>query len=529
MVASFASGGIFAACDDVAQGESDPRMNIGRRCTRLHSSSNSRYDYVIIGTSTSAHAAVEAILMRKPEAEVLIVSEEEKSGSQFADVYHANVTSADLMSSYNEWRRHIITRLHTDSSKNISAMIGENNIIVDACKSKLILQNNSEVHFSKCLIATAGVKRQFYNLDSAKIGNACMADRLNTLNDMSDFEQLESIRDIIGCGHVVVVGGGMLGTEVSSALASRGMRVSQVYAERVPLQRQLPYYLALEVQARLLKIGVRPMPERLVTAFDPVVDDPDDGASSIVEGEDAESGLMRLTVVGMERANLRCDYAVLASTHIDASVDPIDPQASGLEIDPKNGGIMVNAQLEALQNVFVAGSAASFYDTALGRRRVDRFDHAVNSGLAAGHNMTKEFANHDESLNMLYTHQPMFRNYMPAIDVICEAVGEIDSTLFRTVGVWQTTHGGQDEVLTENENSCLNRGIVYYLDDEDKIMGILLWNASDLLERSRETLRRQQKKRNVATSAQAFKRMIPLAPESWLTVHETRPTYVSLK
>ena len=41
--------------------------------------------------------------------------------------------------------------------------------------------------------------------------------------------------------------------------------------------------------------------------------------------------------------------------------------------------MQVNAELEARQNLYVAGDAASFYDIALGRRRVEHHDHAVVS------------------------------------------------------------------------------------------------------------------------------------------------------
>ena len=41
----------------------------------------------------------------------------------------------------------------------------------------------------------------------------------------------------------------------------------------------------------------------------------------------------------------------------------------------------VNAELEARQNLYVAGDAASFYDIALGRRRVEHHDHAVVGAL----------------------------------------------------------------------------------------------------------------------------------------------------
>lgn len=62
--------------------------------------------------------------------------------------------------------------------------------------------------------------------------------------------------------------------------------------------------------------------------------------------------------------------------------------SSNLEIDPKIGGFLVNAELEARSNLWVAGDAACFYDIKLGRRRVEHHDHAVTSGRLAGENMT---------------------------------------------------------------------------------------------------------------------------------------------
>lgn len=63
-------------------------------------------------------------------------------------------------------------------------------------------------------------------------------------------------------------------------------------------------------------------------------------------------------------------------------------KTSTLEIEPKIGGFLVNAELEARSNLWVAGDAACFYDVKLGRRRVEHHDHAVTSGRLAGENMT---------------------------------------------------------------------------------------------------------------------------------------------
>jgi hypothetical protein len=47
--------------------------------------------------------------------------------------------------------------------------------------------------------------------------------------------------------------------------------------------------------------------------------------------------------------------------------------------------------------------------------------------------------------------------------------------------------------------------------------GILLWNASDYLERAREVLRLQPPDHSVGS----LKRQIALAPDSWLRILET--------
>ena len=70
------------------------------------------------------------------------------------------------------------------------------------------------------------------------------------------------------------------------------------------------------------------------------------------------------------------------------------------QVDPVKGGILVNAELEARRDVWVAGDAASFYDVSLGRRREEHHDHATVSGRLAGENMA--------GARRPYTHQSMF-------------------------------------------------------------------------------------------------------------------------
>ena len=75
---------------------------------------------------------------------------------------------------------------------------------------------------------------------------------------------------------------------------------------------------------------------------------------------------------------------------VAAGVEPNTQLAdtSDLEVDPEIGGFLVNAELQARSDLWVAGDAACFYDVNLGRRRVEHHDHAVVSGRLAGENMT---------------------------------------------------------------------------------------------------------------------------------------------
>lgn len=146
-------------------------------------------------------------------------------------------------------------------------------------------------------------------------------------------------------------------------------------------------------------------------------------------------------------------------------------------MDEKRGGIIVNAELEARRNIFGAGDCISFHDIALGRRRVEHYDHAANSGITAGLNMTGS--------RTPYTHQSMFWSDLGP-SIAFEAVGVIDSEL-RTVGIWDKD---KNHPRTEDQEDIYQKGTVYYLDDSNKLVGVLLFNNFGKLEDAKTLLRR---------------------------------------
>ncbi len=124
--------------------------------------------------------------------------------------------------------------------------------------------------------------------------------------------------------------------------------------------------------------------------------------------------------------------------------------------------------MESRTGVFSAGDCTSFHDIALGRRRIEHYDHAFHSGRIAGFNMTGS--------RKPYDHQPMFWSNIGK-DIQFEAVGILDSKL-KTVSVWNGMESSGDE---------FEKGVVYYLKDR-KVCGILLWNTFGKIDKAREII-----------------------------------------
>lgn len=187
----------------------------------------------------------------------------------------------------------------------------------------------------------------------------------------------------------------------------------------------------------------------------------------------------KLSINMKEGPSVVADHVVVA-VGLTPNVDLA--QKAGLEIDPLLGGIIVNAELETRSDIFAAGDCTSYHDIALGRRRVEHYDHAVQSGKTAGLNMIS-------GDKKPYTHQSMFWSNLGP-NVSYEAVGILNSKS-PTVSIWSKTLGKPESQKDEKHD----KGAVYYLDDEKRVTGVLLWNLHDHsnLTKAREIIGKRQK------------------------------------
>lgn len=161
---------------------------------------------------------------------------------------------------------------------------------------------------------------------------------------------------------------------------------------------------------------------------------------------------------------LLSDYVILAIGN-EANTDLA--ASSLLEVDPVNGGYLVNNELQARSNIWIAGDAACFYDHKLGRRRVEHHDHAIVTGRLAGENMT--------GAGKAYNHQSMFWSDM-GTDIGFEAIGIVDSSL-PTFAVFTKgdESGSGDPSSSSTTGNKYSKGVLFYLKN-DTIVGVLLWN-----------------------------------------------------
>jgi NADPH-dependent 2,4-dienoyl-CoA reductase/sulfur reductase-like enzyme len=236
-----------------------------------------------------------------------------------------------------------------------------------------------------------------------------------------------------------VVGGGFVGSEIASSLIANGNEVVLLFPEAGIGARLFPPELSAYLNAlyRLRGVDVR--------AGTAVADIVERGDRLRVATRHIDSGLTREIEVDGVVAGIG------ARPNVDLAL------AAGLPVDD---GIVVDEYLRAGHpDVFAAGDVASFWQTALGRRRrVEHEDNARVMGRVAGRAMTGELAPYD--------HLPSF--YSDLFDLGYEAVGEVDA---------------RHEAVAEWEEP-FRVGVVSY-HGGGRVRGVLLWNVWGQLDAAR--------------------------------------------
>uniref|UniRef100_A0A182NTR9 FAD/NAD(P)-binding domain-containing protein n=1 Tax=Anopheles dirus TaxID=7168 RepID=A0A182NTR9_9DIPT len=470
--------------------------------------------YLLIGGGTASIAAFRSIRVHDPKAKVLMITDELEMPYMRPPLskelwFNPAETEPLKFRQWNGSERSIFyepndyyidpNKLSDAPNGGVAVARGYGVHRLDVVDRKAILTDGTEIAYDKCLIATGARPK---NLPIFQSAPRAVRDRVTLFKSVHDFEQLSNQLD--DGSRVAIIGGGFLGSELACALSKseqtrqKRVEVFQLFHEGGNMAKVLPEYLSSWTTDRLRDEGVKVWPKTQVKAVE------------------LQGTKLKLTLV--DDSVLLVDRVIVA---VGSEPNTDLAKTSGLEVDGKNGGFLVDAELRARSNVFVAGDAACFYDTKFGRRRVEHHDHAIVSGRLAGENMV--------GLNKPYTHQSMFWSDLgPRISY--EAIGLIDSSLptvavfaKRTaeevarvaagndsdklqaananvsVDVKNVPVAGEQQMEQQQEASSepakkdeeledsFDKGVIFYL-REKKVVGMVLWNVFNRMGTARKIL-----------------------------------------
>ncbi|XP_029032423.1 apoptosis-inducing factor 1, mitochondrial isoform X2 [Osmia bicornis bicornis] len=521
--------------------KSDSQKDVDKKDSRRHrrtdkikspptsSSFPQHVPYLLIGGGTAAFSAFRSIKSRDPRAKVLVITEEGDLPYMRPPLskelwYNTDrKTSAQLL--FKQWngaQRSIfyeppefyskIKHLIESEKGGVAVATGWKVTKVDVSNKIVTLDDGYEIKYDKCLIATGASPKNLPVFESLPDE---VKDKIRTFRTKEQFLDVEDNVHNPKCKNIVIVGGGFLGTELACSLARNlpeDKKVYQVYKEKFMMDQVLPQYLSEWATRKATLEGVNCIP------------------NSEVEDYYYKNGQLSLILSGN---NVIDADEVIVAVGVEPNTDLA--KVSHLETDPEIGGFLVNAELEARSNLWVAGDAACFYDIRLGRRRVEHHDHAVVSGRLAGENMT--------GAGKPYLHQSMFWSDLGP-EVGFEAIGIVDSTL-PTVGVFvkaektdtsitaidtsnetvkssneKKLNSTQSQSSNENDKSVRNvdpkstaeeptnyddfeKGVIFYLRD-DIVVGIVLWNIFNRMSIARQVLAKGTKYDDLNEVAKLF-------------------------
>lgn len=279
--------------------------------------------YLVVGGGTAAWSAIQAIRKRDSDAVILLITDED------AYPYNRTPLSKELWSpgAAGLFTSEIFTRDAVEYSYagagagQVSIIRGTTAVALDVDAKSIALAGGPTVQYDKLLLATGGAPREAASVCGA-LAAPEVAGNVSVFRTVGDFRAL---REDLGAdgSRVAVVGGGFLGTELAVAMASEGRRVTLLCAEPGVLYKVLPRYLSQFLSKRLRALGVDVVESAVVT-----------------DAVAVDGGKVKLEIgMGLDGVDVEAVDRVVIATGIVPRVELA--AHAGLEIDRKNGGIVV--------------------------------------------------------------------------------------------------------------------------------------------------------------------------------------------
>lgn len=377
------------------------------------------YKYVLVGGGMSAGFATLGIREEDKEGSILIISRESHVP------YERPALSKKL---WRDDEYHVDrTKIGAEEEPNVDFAFERDVISISPENKTVKLENGDIVNYEKLLLSTGG---EPYSIEGEKDQNVFL---FRTKDDYLKLRELTKENS-----HILLVGGGYVGSELADSLIRHNVQVTMVFPEKKLGENAFPEELLEDYNSLFTDRGVKLYPERKAVRYhrnnNQLVLKLDDGTE--INGD--------AIVIGL-------------------GVKPRTELAEQAGLEMSKNGVLVNESLQTSDpNIYAAGDIATYPDKILGLQRIEHVDHARNSGKQVGAIM----AGSTEP----YGHTPYF--YSMLHNLSWQAVGTIDPKL--------------DTLFDNRENGS----IVFYLEGEI-LKGVLLWNVKVDLNDVRELLANQ--------------------------------------
>ncbi|GJD11117.1 Putative apoptosis-inducing factor 1, mitochondrial [Galdieria sulphuraria] len=391
----------------------------------VHSEPGKYYKYVVIGTGEAAREAVEVIRTKDPNGSLFILSDK-------------------TMEEYSRPRTSTLLR-----KKALSSLKQVKVEKLDIAHNRILLSGGEWVRYGKLLLSPADYLELPWDILVAKDCTNYVHWRIWEL-DKEELNKLSSgwTAKSNSLPHITIVGG-----------------------EPSILARYLPRYLCDYISSKLKAKGVDLVSYALIRYV----------SKSPSSTESHLHVHISRTYDSTNIGYFDTDYLFFVPTHMSSGLLRWSADVEDiLEMDVLNGGILCNAELLAASDVYVAGSAVSFPNRFIGRRREQGSEHNLLSGRVVGVNMSggREY----------YRHIPMREMELSDICMPMFLFGDIDSS-YDSASYFHVDHYLRQQKKIRDWNVIpigglsryldgVERGVLFFLRD-NQVVGICLWNVTD--------------------------------------------------
>ncbi|MDF8367869.1 FAD-dependent oxidoreductase [Weissella paramesenteroides] len=367
--------------------------------------SYNNYRYVIVGGGMVAGYAVKGIRQRDTMGAILVISKE-------ADVPYERPALSKKLWLDDEFTEEDI-KIGAETFSDVNFKFGTSVTKINRQDKLVKLADDTIVHYEELLLATGGEPKRVKGPKDSHV---------LAFRGWSDYRKL---RKFSGNGqHVVIIGGGYIGTELAASLTQNNTKVTMIFPEQSLGEGKFPEKIRAEYEEAFKKNDVAILSGKTVESYDRKDD--------------------QLIVMTTDGAKITADTIV-----IGLGITPNIELAKTSKLDLADDGVKVDEHLQTSDPaIWAAGDIASYPDRILGRQRIEHVDHARFSGELVGQNMT--------GADLPYQHTPYF--YSMVFNISWQAIGSINLEL--------------EQLFDQREDGT----IVYFLRG-NQLAGVLVWNV----------------------------------------------------